>query len=103
MRPSSCSRAVAVFLNLALVASTGAVGPPPAPRVTPVPGPLRKALKLDPFYQKYTDYQGLPILSSRKVSDAGLLEARHLISRMLSGRDDITRAMVKARARFVVM
>src|SRR5438874_2456311 len=64
-----------------------------APRVTEVPAELRAALKLDPFYQKYTDYHGYPILSSAQVSDAGLLEARYLISRMLAGRDDLVQAL----------
>ncbi len=74
-----------------------------APPVRPAVGPVPASLKLDPFYKKYTDYMGLPIVSSAKVSDRGLLEARHLISKMLDGRDDITRAIVKARCRFVVM
>jgi alpha-glucosidase len=68
-----------------------------------VPEAVREALKLDPFYQKYTDYKGLPILSSKKVSDAALLEARHLIGRMLANRDDLCKAMVKNRVQFVVM
>lgn len=77
----------------------------PEPRlvVRPVPDDLRTRLKLDPFYQKYTEYKGLPILSSAKVSDRGLVEARFLIGRMLVDRDDLTAALVKARCRFVVM
>lgn len=77
----------------------------PHPRlvVRPVSDELRKALKLDPFYAKATDYKGLPILASDQVSDAGLIEARFLIGQVLEGRDDITKAMVKADCRFVVM
>src|SRR5262245_66509 len=77
----------------------------PAPRmvVHPVTEDLRKTLKLDPFYEKATDYKGLPILSSGKVSDEGLIEARYLIGKMLADRDDITAALVKNRCRFVVM
>ncbi|HEX5102557.1 MAG TPA: hypothetical protein VFV87_02020, partial [Pirellulaceae bacterium] len=60
-----------------------------APRVTDVPVELRAKHELDPFYVKHADYQGYPILSSAKVSDAALLEARHLIGQMLAGRDDI--------------
>jgi alpha-glucosidase len=77
--------------------------PVPRPVVRAVPDDLRARLKLDPFYEKSTDYKGLPILSSGKVSDAGLAEARYLIGRMLAGRDDVTAAMVKAGCRFVVM
>jgi alpha-glucosidase len=77
--------------------------PAPRPVVVPVSDELRKALKLDPFYEKATDYKGLPILSSGKVSDAALAEARYLIGQVLADRDDITRALVKANCRFVVM
>ena len=102
MRPSFLPAAVALLVSAAV---TGAGEPAPAPRmvVRPVSTDLRKALKLDPFYEKATDYKGLPILGSGKVSDAGLAEARHLIGQMLRDRDDVTRALVKARCRFVVM
>ena len=77
----------------------------PAPRliVRPVSDDFRKSLKLDPFYQKQTDYKGLPILASGKVSDEGLAEARYLIGQMLASRDDVTAALVKNRCRFIVM
>jgi hypothetical protein len=95
--------AFALCVLLAALAAAPAAAPPVAPRVTAVPDSMRKALKLDPFYQKYTDYNGLPILASSKVSDAGLLEARHLIGKMLCDRDDVCRAMVRGRVQFVVM
>lgn len=75
----------------------------PKPRVDDVPKELRDKLKLDPFYKKHVDYKGYPILSSEKVSDPALLEARYLISKMLDGRDDVLAALVKSRCRFVVM
>jgi len=83
-------------------------GPPPRPaaattKVTEVPKELREVLKLDTFYKKYIDYKGYPILSSEKVSDEALLEARYLISQMLADRDDILQALIKGRCRFVVM
>src|SRR5262249_29915296 len=52
---------------------------------------------------KYLDYKGLPILSSDKVSDRALIEARFLIGQMLADRDDITAALVKNKVRFAVM
>jgi len=101
MRPSFLPVAVALLVSAAV---TGAGEPAPAPRmvVRPVSTDLRKALKLDPFYEKATDYKGLPILSSAKVSDAALVEARYLISQMLRGRDDLVKAMVKRNCRFVI-
>jgi hypothetical protein len=72
-------------------------------KVGPVPPSLRKVLKLDPFYEKYADAGGLPVLSSAKVSDDGLLEAVYLIDQMLANRDDIRQAMIKGEVFFVVM
>ena len=75
----------------------------PVPKVTEVPKELRESAKLDPFYQKYTHYNGYPILSSAKVSDAALIEARYLISQMLADRDDLLKAIIKGKCRFTVM
>jgi len=72
-------------------------------RVGSVPQKLRDALRLDPFYAKYIDCGGLPVLSSAKVSDEGLVEATYLINHMLAQRDDIRKAMFKRKVRFVVM
>ena len=56
---------------------------PAPPNVTKVPPAVRDTFKLAPFYKKHIDYHGFPIVSSEKVSDAGLMEARHLIDQML--------------------
>lgn len=74
-----------------------------SPRVMKVPRKLRERLRLDPFYQKYSNVGGLPILSSSKVSDEGLLEAGYLIQQMLINRPDVLKTMVRNRVRFVVM
>jgi alpha-glucosidase len=72
-------------------------------RVAEAPPELRESLKLHPFYKKYVDSDGFPIISSEKVSDAALLEANELINHMLAARDDIRRALIKNKIRFVVM
>ncbi len=72
-------------------------------KVSEVPAELREEHKLDPFYKKYASAGGLPVLSSEKVSDEALIEAVHLIRQMLGEREDILKAMVKNRVRFVVM
>ena len=98
--------AVALFaLSASLAVAAPGTPQAPVPRlvVRPVADDLRAALKLDPFYEKATDYKGLPVLASGKVSDEGLAEARYLIGQMLADRDDVTRALVKANCRFVVM
>ena len=74
-----------------------------AGKVTPVPKELRNALNLAPFYKKYTDAKGFPILSSDKVSDAALLEAADVVNHMLDGRDDIRQAIIKNKVRLAVM
>jgi alpha-glucosidase len=90
------------LLLLCIPSSRGGDEPAPA-KVAEVPADLRESLKLDPFYQKYASAGGLPVLSSDKVSDAGLQEAVHLIDKMLADRADIREALIKRKVRFVVM
>ncbi len=74
------------------------------PRVTDVPESVVKKFNLDTtFYKKHLDYQGFSILSSARVSDEALLEARYLIDQLLHDREDILKAMIKRNCRFMVM
>jgi cyclophilin family peptidyl-prolyl cis-trans isomerase len=73
------------------------------PRPGPVPEELRKNLKLDPFYQKHLDADGLSILGSAKVSDDALAEAAWIVRHMLAGREDIRKAMIGQKVRAVIM
>ncbi|MDD8030726.1 MAG: glycoside hydrolase [Acidobacteriota bacterium] len=52
-------------------------------------------LMLDPFYEKYVDAMGIPIIASAAVSDTALLIAREIIIQMLSERPDIRRTLVR--------
>ncbi|MDH5744139.1 MAG: glycoside hydrolase [Candidatus Aminicenantes bacterium] len=54
-------------------------------------------LMLDPFYEKYVDALGIPVIASAAVSDTALLVARDIIIHMLSERPDIRRALVQSR------
>jgi alpha-glucosidase len=74
-----------------------------APAVGAVPEALRQRAKLDPFYRKHIDLDGLPVLSSAKVSDEGLQEAAYLIRKMLAKRPDVLKEMARRGVRFVVM
>jgi alpha-glucosidase len=77
---------------------------PPTAQVTEIPEAVRKKFNLDTtFYKKHLDYKGFSILSSAKVSDQALLEARYLIDQMLCEREDILKAMIKRGCRFMVM
>jgi alpha-glucosidase len=78
--------------------------PEAAPKVTPIPQDVIDRFKLDTtFYKKHVDYKGFSILSSDKVSDAALLEARYLIDKLLGEREDILKAMIQRGCRFMVM
>jgi len=57
----------------------------------------------DPFYKKYTDAFGIPIISSEKVADDALLMARDMINYMLVNRPDIRAGMVKLNARLSII
>jgi hypothetical protein len=72
-------------------------------RVTSVPAETRAAFRLSPFYTKFVDVGGIPIVASDKVSDFALLEARHLILQMLGHRPDVLTAIARNRVRLAVM
>lgn len=64
--------------------------------------PVPDTLHLDPFYQKYADAFGIPVVSSSRVPDAALLVARDIVNYMLSGRPDIRRDLERHGARVMV-
>ncbi|GAB5402561.1 MAG: hypothetical protein Aurels2KO_07920 [Aureliella sp.] len=60
-------------------------------------------MKLEPFYEKYVDASGYPVVSSGKVNDYALKEAAFLIDMMLAHRPDVRKAMVESGSRMIVM
>ncbi|MEM9283411.1 MAG: hypothetical protein AAGA96_16430 [Verrucomicrobiota bacterium] len=70
--------------------------------VAPPAGEVER-LDLDPFYKKYLNCDGFPIVSSGRVSDAALREAAYLIGKMLGHRSDLLKAMIDREVRLVVM
>jgi hypothetical protein len=60
-----------------------------------VVGPVPEALGLDPFYQKYVDANGIPVVSSERGPDAALLVVRDIITTMLLARPDLRASMVE--------
>lgn len=83
-------------LSLLILAalSTGAATPVIAPPVV---------LAADPFYVKYVDAGGIPVLSSAKVPDRALLAARAIVEGMLAHRPDLARALVADHVRVAIM
>ncbi len=67
------------------------IGPPPA------------TLHLDPFYTKYADADGIPIVGSAKAPDTAILAARDIVNSMLAMRPDIRSALVAQGGRVGVM
>lgn len=60
-------------------------------------------LKYDPFYKKYIDACGIPVVSSEKVPDMALMMARDIINYMLAKRPDVRAQMMKDKARLSIM
>lgn len=62
-------------------------------------GPVPAALGVDPFYKKYVDALGIPVIASDKVPDAALLVARDIVNEMLAARPDLRKALVARKWR----
>ncbi len=84
---------------LALLAVAGCAGPGPAPGIQPPP----PALRLDPFYQKYLDADGIPVTTSARTPDAALFMARDIVDAMLSRRPDLRRELIRMGERVGIM
>jgi hypothetical protein len=86
---------LALILALACAAAAAVpqekVGPPPA------------ALRLDPFYGKYLDAGGIPVIGSSRVPDEALAVARDLVAELLAHRPDLRRELVRQGVRVGVM
>jgi hypothetical protein len=61
------------------------------------------ALGLDPFYKKYADAHGIPIVSSAKVPDEALLMARDIVQFMLSERPDLRKELIRKKWKVAIM
>ncbi|MCD8179181.1 MAG: glycoside hydrolase family 97 protein [Tannerellaceae bacterium] len=61
------------------------------------PGPVPSGLDIASFYEKYMDADGIPIVSSSKVSDEALMRTAVVVRQILSKRNDVKEYMVKKR------
>ncbi|MYD13299.1 MAG: hypothetical protein F4107_04535 [Gemmatimonadetes bacterium] len=55
--------------------------------------PTLESLGYHPFYRKYVDAGGIPVISSEKTQDRALLVAREIVEEMLAHRPDVFAAM----------
>jgi len=77
--------------------------PVPVVEVLPPLGPPPAELGFDPFYQKYLDASGIPIVTSAEVPDAALYKTRALISEVLANRPDLIEALAKSGMHVTMM
>ena len=57
----------------------------------------------DPFFEKYLDGNGIPVLASAAVSDDAVKTACIIVVRMLSKRDDVRQAMIAQQMRVAII
>lgn len=74
----------------------------PAAQRPPVTAPPAR-YATDPFYARYVDAGGIPILSSTRTPDRALLLAREIVVSMLAGRPDIAAELRRQGARVAIM
>jgi len=93
---------VLVSLLVSSVSSVSAADPVVGSSRYAVTG-VPKSLGLDPFYKKYTEAGGYPIVASGNVSDFALKEAAYLVDLMLARRPDVRKAMIDSGSRLIVI
>lgn len=67
--------------------------------VTAVPD----TLGLDPFYKKYVDADGIPVVSSANVNGSALIRASKVISLVLSKREDVKKEMIAKGCKVMII
>ncbi|MGM9510342.1 DUF5018 domain-containing protein [Larkinella sp. GY13] len=60
-------------------------------------------LNLNSFYKKYLDASGIPIVSSEKVPDAALVQARNIINQMVEKIPNVVAKMIQNKTRLAIM
>ncbi len=75
---------------------------PATPTASPTLGPPPALLGLEPFYGKYVDAGGIPVVSSAKAPDEALVRVAAMIDEMLAERPDLRKAIVASGGRVAV-
>lgn len=70
---------------------------------TSIPTYVPKELNISPFYKKYMDAEGIPVVSSDKVCDEALAKASVVIGQMLSKREDIRQIMIDKGCKVMII
>lgn len=61
------------------------------------------SLNLDPFYKKYVNADGIPVVSSMNVNDSALIRASKVITQVLSKREDVKKAMIAKGCKVMII
>jgi hypothetical protein len=73
-------------------------------KVKPVSEKLIESIGLDTsHYKKQIKVKGFPVVASAKVSDFAMLEAAHLLDKMLGHRSEVLEVMARNKVRFSIM
>jgi hypothetical protein len=94
------------FVNLLFFHCSNAIGAEVSSspeKVSAVPAALRESERLSSFYEKYANAEGIPVVASRRVSDAAVIEAAFIVAAMLKTRGDVRKAIADNHVRVVVM
>ena len=89
-----------MYLTLPLITTAQVVS---IPEPVPPPFAVREAFELDPFYQRWIDVEGLPVVASAKVNPYAVKEAAWQIRQMIGHRPDVLQALVPPKMRFTVI
>ena len=64
---------------------------------------MPEPLGLDPFYRRYVDAGGIPIVSSERAPAGALLVARDIVDALLQSRSDLRRDLIARGVRVAVL
>jgi len=68
-----------------------------------VVGSLPDGTAFDPFYEKYCDAGGIPVISSAEVDDLALQQAYYIVSNMLAPISDVRQELIAYGAYFAII
>ena len=72
--------------------------------LAPIPCKIQEQFALDTsHYRKVILVEGFPVVASAKVSDFAMLEAAHLLGKMLGHRPEVLRELARNKVRFSIM
>jgi len=61
------------------------------------------SLHFDPFYKKWLDASGIPIIGSEKVPDEAFVAVKKMMNEMLSMREDVRQKLIENKLRVGIM